>query len=248
MIRSLANRVWVRGVCIGPQDKNLQILERTQPKRKRVVDFVAFHIENFKSRGVDQRSWKLPYQLVMTEVKGDQICNTPKPKSKNFLWTGPLCGPFGLKTLGFLASPIKASLHPQPSITNLEAKPCREVPEIRNPSRRLLPSLSLRRLSSLSLSSPRLFSLSPRRASFSLSDDSLSPRREQPRVVVVTVWRRRSQISPLLHLRSIQIQAKVRCSTQICSMFFYIVEWVARIDQILFVVRLIDHIALELSY
>ncbi|KAG5411338.1 hypothetical protein IGI04_007657 [Brassica rapa subsp. trilocularis] len=64
-----------------------------------------------------------------------------------------------------------------------KAKPCREVPEIRNPSRRLLPSLSLRRLSSLSFSSPRLFSLSPRRASFSLSDDSLSPRREQPRVV-----------------------------------------------------------------
>ncbi|KAG5406572.1 hypothetical protein IGI04_012691 [Brassica rapa subsp. trilocularis] len=84
-----------------------------------------------------------------------------------------------------------------------KAKPCREVPEIRNPSRRLLPSLSLRRLSSLSLSSPRLFSLSPRRASFSLSDDSLSPRREQPRVVVCDTengWRLKRKVRKSLRV------------------------------------------------
>ncbi|KAG5383926.1 hypothetical protein IGI04_035396, partial [Brassica rapa subsp. trilocularis] len=94
----------------------------------------------------------------------------------------PLCGPLGLKPLGNLEakpcrelpeikspsrSPIKASPHFFFSlIRNLEAKPCGEFPETGSPSRRL----------SLSLLAPPLssFSLSLRRASFSLSRPRLS--------------------------------------------------------------------------
>ncbi|KAG5382685.1 hypothetical protein IGI04_034155, partial [Brassica rapa subsp. trilocularis] len=69
-------------------------------------------------------------------------------------------------------------------------------------------SLSPRRLSPPSLSLPRLFSLSLLAASpsLSLSAASLSPRREQPRVVVVAAWCHRSQIlfllPPILRSRS----------------------------------------------
>ncbi|XP_033144921.1 uncharacterized protein LOC117133046 [Brassica rapa] len=73
------------------------------------------------------------------------------------------------------SSPYKSRPPPLKSpIRNLEAKPCRESPEIRSPSRRL--SLSSRRLSPPPLSSPRHFSpsLSPRRVPFSLSRPRLS--------------------------------------------------------------------------
>ncbi|WZY86923.1 hypothetical protein YC2023_033307 [Brassica napus] len=72
-------------------------------------------------------------------------------------------------------------------------------------------SLSSRRLSSPSLSSPRLFSLSLLAATpslLSLSAASLSPRREQPRVVVVAAWCHRSQI-PLSLTSYSQIQIQI---------------------------------------
>ncbi|WZZ82602.1 hypothetical protein YC2023_103174 [Brassica napus] len=121
--------------------------------------------------------------------------------------SGRVAGP---KPEGELKSPVRRfSLSPHykskpspplPLIRSLEAKPCREFPETESPSRRLSLSLraasllllSLRRVSPLSLS---LFAAPP---SLSLGRISLSPRREQPRVVVVAAWCHRPQIPFLL--------------------------------------------------
>ncbi|KAF2558248.1 hypothetical protein F2Q68_00015493 [Brassica cretica] len=129
---------------------------------------------------------------------------------------------------GFLASPINTKPPPFrfPS-ERLEAKPCRESPKIGSPSHRLFLSLP-RRLSPLSHSSPRrltpfsLFTAPP-----SLLSLLAASSREW--------WWWSCGVSDLnshfSRLSSqIQIYAKVRCSTQISFMFFYIVECGSTID------------------